>query len=60
MLMATPLVSSFGASLLLGENLTLIQWAGGAVLLVGSTLAITAQSHLAPHHVPTAADIPTD
>jgi len=49
MLMATPLVSSLGAYLLLGENFTLTQWAGGAVLLVGSTLAIKAQSHLAPH-----------
>jgi len=60
MLMATPLVSALGARLLLGENLTGIQWAGGAVLLVGSTLTINAQSHLARTHPPTAADIPTD
>lgn len=60
MLMATPLVSSLGAYLLLGENLTLIQWVGGAVLLAGSTLAVNAQSHLAPRRTPTAADIPAE
>jgi len=60
LLMATPMITALCAYLILGEQLTIIQWLGGFVLLAGSSLAVMAQSHLAPRRPPSAADIPND
>ena len=60
MLMTTPFVSYLGAYLWLGEVFTTIQWIGGGVLLIGSALAVNAQTHLKPTQKIDAAEVPTD
>ncbi len=42
-LMTTPLLTLIGSFIVLGERFSAIQWAGGALLLAGSTAAVHAQ-----------------
>jgi drug/metabolite transporter (DMT)-like permease len=42
-LMTTPLLTLVGSFLVLGERFSVLQWAGGALLLAGSTAAVHAQ-----------------
>jgi drug/metabolite transporter (DMT)-like permease len=49
MLSVTPFVTIIGSAIVLGERFSLGQWIGGCVLVLGATVAMTAQQRL-PHH----------
>lgn len=51
MLSVTPFVTLIGARIFLGEWFSAGQWAGGCVLVLGATVAMSAQQRL-PHHPP--------